>query len=89
MKSLVFLGLTIALTGCGSSLLLSDNRLRDTTAGTLGQQPTSVVITDRRDDGLTNTFYIAQTPRGKYACTINGGTILAAGMVNPPRCNRL
>lgn len=87
-RSLACLGLVVAVSGCASTLL-SDDRLRSTTAGTLGQPPASVVITDRRDDGLTNTFYTAHTRRGVFACTINGGNVLTAGMVNPPVCNRL
>lgn len=82
------LGLLITVSGCGS-VLLSDDRLVSNTAGVLGQLPASVIIADRRDDGLTNTFYTARTPRGVFACTINGGGVLAVGLVNPPVCNQL
>jgi hypothetical protein len=87
-SAFAILGLAVTLSGCGS-VFLSDNRLRDTTAGTLGQPPAAVVITDRRDDGMTNTFYTAHTRRGVFACTINGGGVLSYGLVNAPVCNRL
>jgi hypothetical protein len=36
---------------------------------------------------MTNTYYTARPPRGTYSCVINGGTVLSAGIVNPPKCN--
>jgi hypothetical protein len=86
--TLACVGLVIALSGCASTML-SNDRLRSNTAGALGQPDSAVIITDRRDDGLTNTYYKAKTPRGVFACTINGGGLLAAGMVNPPQCSRI
>jgi hypothetical protein len=85
--SLACLGL-IALSGCANTLL-SDERLRDNTAMALGQPEESITISNRRDDGITNTYYIAHTPHGTFNCSINGGSILDAGMVNAPRCMRL
>ena len=84
---LACLGLLI-VSGCAGTLL-SDNRLRSNTAGVLGQPDSAVVITDRRDDGLTNTYYTARTPRGVFNCTINGGGLLALGEVNAPVCSRI
>ena len=81
------LGLVIALSGCASTML-SDNRLRSNTAGVLGQPENAVTITDRSDDGLTNTYYRAHTPRGVFACSANGGGLLAAGILNTPHCTR-
>jgi hypothetical protein len=85
--TLACLSMAASLAGCASTML-SDTRIQSATAGVLGQPPASVSISDRRDDGMTNTYYIAHTPRGAYACTINGGGLLAAGMVNAPTCNR-
>jgi hypothetical protein len=85
--SLACLGL-ITLSGCASTLL-SDARLRGNTAMALGQPEEAVTISNRRDDGITNTYYIAHTPRGTFNCSINGGSILDAGMVNAPRCTRI
>ncbi|HME26511.1 MAG TPA: hypothetical protein VKI44_35160 [Acetobacteraceae bacterium] len=80
------LGLAIALSGC-SGTLVSDNRLRANTAGVLGEPESAVAITDVRGDVLANTYYIAHTPRGVFACSIGGGA-LTLGLVNPPVCNR-
>src|SRR3954453_3070611 len=77
---------TLALAGCADKLL-SDDRLRDTTAMTLGQPAAAVTISDRRYDGATNTYYTAHTPRGTYNCLINGGSVMAFGMTNPPGCS--
>jgi hypothetical protein len=85
--ALACLGLLI-VSGCADTML-SDERLRSNTAGALGQPEAAIVIADRHGDGLTNTYYTAHTPRGAFACTINGGGLLAAGLVNPPVCNRL
>ncbi|HME24273.1 MAG TPA: hypothetical protein VKI44_23575 [Acetobacteraceae bacterium] len=84
---LACLGLLI-VSGC-TDALVSDNRLRSNTAGVLGQPDSAVTITDRRGDGLVNTYYTAHTPRGDYACTLGGGSVLTLGEINPPTCNRL
>jgi hypothetical protein len=84
-KTFVCLGLAI-VSGCATNLL-SDDRIRANTAGVLGQPASAVVISDRREEGL-NTYYTARTRRGVFACSINGGNILTAGMVNAPICNR-
>jgi len=83
------IAITLALasftTGCATQLL-SDERLRVNTAGALGTSPDELVITERREQ-LPNTFYTAKTKSGKvYLCTVNGGSLLAAGMVNAPQC---
>lgn len=80
------LGLLI-VSGCASTLL-TDSRLRANTAGVLGQPDAAVTITNRHDDGLTNTYYTARTPRGVFNCSINGGGLLAAGMINTPICHK-
>ena len=77
---------TVLLAGCANTIL-SDERIRDNTAMALGQPNSAVVIADRRYDGMTNTYYTAQTPHGAYNCVINGGTVLSAGLVNPPDCH--
>lgn len=75
------------LAGCATQML-SDSRIRENTAGVLGVSPSDITIRDRREQ-VPNTYYIARTKSGrKYACVINGGSILALGMVNPPTCHR-
>ena len=80
--------LASTLVGCADQML-SDARIRDSLATPLGQSPSAIRISDRTSDGLTNTFVVARTPRGSYRCTINGGGVLAMGIVNPPSCSPL
>lgn len=66
---------------------MSNDRLTSSIAGTLGVPVSQVTLTDRRSDGPTNTYVLAHLTTGKtYACTVNGGGILAAGLINPPSC---
>ena len=85
--SLALLAASLALTGCANTLL-SDDRIRENTAMALNQPTSAVTISGRRYDGATNTYYTANTPRGTFACTINGGSVMALGMTNPPQCSR-
>ena len=78
----------LALAGCANSLL-SDDHIRGSTALALGQPASAIRIVDRRYDGFTNTYYRAETPRGAFSCVINGGTVMAFGMTNPPQCSAL
>jgi hypothetical protein len=77
---------TALLTACANSIL-SDDRIRNNTALALNQPESNVTISDRHYDGMTNTYYTARTSRGTFTCVINGGTVLSAGIVNPPQCN--
>lgn len=86
VKTAAALVLLLATAGCANQLL-SDDRLRDNTAMALGQPTASVRIVDRHYDGMTNTYYVARTPRGSFNCVINGGTVLAMGITNPPSCS--
>jgi hypothetical protein len=80
----VFAGLSA---GCASQML-SDDRIRTNTAGILGVAPEDLTISNRNEQ-VPNTYYTATTKSGQgYACIINGGGILAMGMVNPPMCNK-
>lgn len=84
--TLVILAAALALTSCADKLL-SDDRIKTDTAAVLGLAAASVSISDRRYDGATNTYYVAYTPRGTYNCRINGGSVMALGMTNPPDCS--
>lgn len=86
MIRFVFAALALGLLAGCADKLLSDDRIRDNTAMALGQPASAVTIADRRYDGATNTYYTARTPRGSYNCMINGGSIMAMGMTNPPQC---
>jgi len=63
-----------------------DSRLASNTAGVLGADPDSVVITKRHTSGV-NTYYVATVGQKSYACSINGGNLLTYGMMTAPRCN--
>ncbi|WP_232291624.1 hypothetical protein [Polaromonas sp. JS666] len=72
-------------TGCASQLL-SDERLTNNTAQTLGVPAGDVTVSNRQEQG-TNTTYTAKTRAGvEYSCSVNGGGILAAGMVQGAQC---
>ncbi len=87
VKRMVFIAFGVALGGCQQQML-SDDRMASSIAGTLGVPITDVTLSDRRSDGPTNTYVIAKVRSGgTYACTVNGGGLLAMGMVNPPTCN--
>ena len=80
------LAVTIGLAGCQDQLL-SNDRMTSSIAGVLGVSPSAVTLSDRRSDGPTNTYVLAHVAGGKtYACTVNGGGVLAMGMTNPPTC---
>jgi hypothetical protein len=87
-KSTIILA-ALVLSGCQTTML-SDDRLASQTAGVLGVPVAQITISGRESQGPTNTSYIAQDTKSgaTYACTINGGGLLAAGMTNPPTCNK-
>lgn len=79
-----------ALSGCAvvaeKTNFLNDDDVRRASARAIGMQPDEVKIVSRTTEG-TNTYAVIQAKNGKsYACTINGGNILTAGMINPPTC---
>jgi len=75
----------LTLSACASTLL-SDDRLKSNLAGALGVQPGDLTIESRREQ-TPNTYVDVKTAAGKeYSCIVNGGGLLAAGMVNPPIC---
>ncbi len=86
-SSLALLSIAALATACQTTML-SEDRIASNTAGVLGVPASEITITDRRSDGPTNTYYTAKTKKGTYACVINGGGLLAAGMTNPPVCNK-
>jgi hypothetical protein len=83
----IILTTAMTLAGCADKIL-SDDRIRDNTALALNAPAASIVISDRRYDGMTNTYYTARTSRATYSCVINGGSVMAMGMTNPPQCSR-
>ena len=76
----------VMVAGCQAEFL-SDDRLAENTGGVLGIAPEKLIISGRHGDA-TNTYYTAQEvgTRAKWACMINGGGLLAAGLVVPPSC---
>jgi hypothetical protein len=78
---------SVALLGCADKLL-SDDRIRDNTALILNVPSRSLVISDRRYDGMENTYYTARTSRSVYSCRVDGGNAWDFGITNPPQCSR-
>ena len=86
-KILCAVTLGLLLSGCATTLL-SNERIISNTAGVLGISPDDITISNRRTE-MVNTYYIAKTKKGAvYACAINGGNLLTAGMVNAPTCKK-
>jgi hypothetical protein len=87
LPMLVALVAMTGLAGCADQML-SDGRIADSTATTIGTTPGNITISDRHSD-VTNTTYTAQTAAGlRYTCAINGRGLLAAGMTNAPFCTK-
>ena len=85
LRKLSILCAVAVLPACATTLM-SDDRLKSNIAGTLGVQPTDVTIESRREQ-TPNTYTMVRTADGKeYSCVLNGGGILAMGMVNPAQC---
>ncbi len=79
--------IVVALVAGCASTVISDERIRSSTAGVLGLDPDQIAIQNRRSE-LTNTYYVAKTGAGaEYACVISG-SLLSAGLVNTPRCTK-
>jgi hypothetical protein len=81
---------TALLCGCAvvaeKTNFLSDNDIKSKVAGTLGYSPNDITLTSRRTEG-TDTYAVVSTKNNKqFACTLNGGNLLTAGIVNPPNC---
>jgi hypothetical protein len=73
--------------GCTASSVISEDKIRNSTAGTLGVKPDQLTIETTTSD-VTTTYYIARTTDGgEYACSISGG-VLSAGLTNPPQCTK-
>ena len=85
MKPILMIAGALALSGCADTML-SDSRIRDSTALALNQPASAITISDRRADGPMNTYYVASTPRGSYRCLIGGGSISQLGITEAPVC---
>jgi len=91
LKKLAFAGVTAALLGgCAvvaeKTNFMSDSDIRSKVAGTLGYMPEDITLVNRRTEG-TNTYAMVRAKDKKeFACTLNGGNLLSAGIVNPPSC---
>jgi hypothetical protein len=83
-------GLVVLGTTACQTTMLGDDRIVSQTAAVLGVPVSQLSISDRANDGATNTSYIAHDSKSgaSYACVINGGGVLAMGMTNPPTCNK-
>jgi uncharacterized protein YceK len=78
------------LSGCSTvaekTNFLSDANIKSKVGGTLGHAADSLTLIERRTEG-TNTYVIVRLrDRKEFACTLNGGNLLSAGIVNPPTC---
>jgi len=86
MKPLLAIVGALALSACADTML-SDSRIRDSTALALNQSASAITISGRRGDGPMNTYYVADTPKGSYRCLIGGGSISQLGITEAPVCS--
>lgn len=77
------------LTGCSAiaekTNFISDSDIKSKVAGTLGATPDGITLVSRRTEG-TDTYVVVRKDKKEYACTLNGGNLLSAGIINPPTC---
>lgn len=66
---------------------MSDDQIKSKVGGTLGYAPDAVTILSRRTSGTDTYVDVRVQGKKTYACTLNGGNLLTAGMINPPTCN--
>ncbi len=83
--AVLYFALSIGLVACATSM----DALRTRTARVLGFSPEEVRITNVMSDA-SNTYYLAKTPDGEYACTAESGVQKAMqfGLTNPPICKK-
>lgn len=79
-----------ALAGCSTiaekTNFISDGDIKSKVAGTLGYAPDAVTLVSRHTEG-TDTYVVVRVQnRKEFACTLNGGNLLTAGIINPPSC---
>jgi hypothetical protein len=87
VKISALFAVSFALSGCQTELM-SNERMSNAIAGTLGVPASNVTLSDRRTVSPTNTDVVATLSDGKrFACALNGGGLLAMGIINPPTCN--
>ena len=65
---------------------MSDDDIKSKVAGTLGYAPGEINLVSRRTEGTNTYAVISVKGRKEFACTLNGGNLLTAGIVNPPSC---
>lgn len=88
VKTFSVLTVVAACAGCASQML-SDDRLRSHTAPLVGVSANELTVLNRSEQG-TNTYYTVRTTAGaEYKCSINGGGVLAAGMVQGGQCAKV
>lgn len=92
LRSAVATALICASTGCStiaaSTNMLSDEKVLSASAGTLGYEPSELVILSRRTEGTNTYVSLKSNDKKEFTCIINGGNILSMGMINPPMCSK-
>ena len=88
MRSLLAAASLLALAGCQEEML-SNDRMQVAIAHRLVVPVEDVTLSDRTTDSATDTYVVAHVRGvGVYGCTVNGGGLLAMGMMNEPDCQR-
>ena len=78
------------LSGCSTvaekTNFLSDADIKSKVGGTLGHAADAITLIDRRTEGTNTYVTVRLRDKKEFACTLNGGNLLSAGIVNPPTC---
>ena len=84
---------TMAISACASieeAAHPTAEGLQPKTAGALGYMPDEVKISKINSNG-SYTYYLAETPKGTYACQVMSGTMTAVGTAGysmSPTCTK-
>jgi hypothetical protein len=66
---------------------ISDDQIKSKVGGTLGYAPEAIQLVDRRTSGTDTYVTVRVQGKKEFACTLNGGNVLTAGIINPPTCH--
>ena len=88
-KNLILLfSLAFVAVGCVAPKPITESVILSHTSGVLGIPENNLKISDVRSNP-PSTYYNVVTNKGvSYACTMVGGGVMFAGLVNPPTCNK-
>ena len=83
---------SLILSGCSSiasnTNILSDDKIKSSTAATLGYSKDDIVIIEKVIEGTNTYVSLRAKDKKEFKCVINGGNLLTFGMTNSPICGK-